>query len=133
MNRIHLAKNVLERIGLRVRTNHNSGFAREVFTALSLLLVAAKATCVVGRLLSDRKEALKLEQETARSREATDRGANERAHTEELLRTLRGEIFAAQMKVILDQQLGRETSPIVKKLAALKLPPTPRTNDWNNK
>lgn len=45
---------------------------------------------------------------------------------EELLDVLEGEIFAAQMKVILDKELGRETSPTVKKLAELKLPPRPR-------
>lgn len=48
----------------------------------------------------------------------TERGRT----TNEVLRTLRGEIFAAEMKVILDKELGRETSPIVKKLALLKLP-----------
>lgn len=41
---------------------------------------------------------------------------------DELLETLRGEIFAAEIKVALDKELGRETSPIVKKLAAVKLP-----------
>ncbi|TYC95857.1 hypothetical protein FQ377_14600 [Arthrobacter echini] len=48
--------------------------------------------------------------------------------TNELLETLRGEIFAAEVKVILDQRLGRETSPTVKKLAAVKLPPRARSH-----
>jgi hypothetical protein len=48
------------------------------------------------------------------------------ATTEELLRTLRREIFAAEIKVILDKELGRETSSTVKRLAALKLPPRAR-------
>ncbi|MPY12100.1 hypothetical protein [Arthrobacter bussei] len=43
--------------------------------------------------------------------------------TNELLRELDNEIFAAQMKVALDLQLGRETAPIVKRLAAMKMPP----------
>ncbi|NOJ58423.1 hypothetical protein [Arthrobacter sp. 260] len=42
--------------------------------------------------------------------------------TNELLRMLRSEIFAAQLKVVLDQKLGRETSPTVKKLAAMTMP-----------
>ncbi len=42
---------------------------------------------------------------------------------EELLKTLRREIFAAQMKVILDKEFGRETSPTVKKLAKMTMPP----------
>lgn len=46
---------------------------------------------------------------------------------EELLEALRGEIFAAEVKVILDKQLGRKTSPTVQKLAALKLAPASRT------
>lgn len=45
------------------------------------------------------------------------------ATTDELLRTLRREIFAAEMKVILDKELGRETSPTVKKLAGMRMPP----------
>ncbi|WDF33723.1 hypothetical protein PTW37_01985 [Arthrobacter agilis] len=51
------------------------------------------------------------------------------ATTEELLKTLRREIFAAEMKVILDKELGRETSPTVKRLAALKLPPRARLHE----
>lgn len=43
--------------------------------------------------------------------------------TEQLLRTLRREIFAAEMKVALDKELGRETSSTVKKLAGMKMPP----------
>lgn len=46
---------------------------------------------------------------------------------EELLKTLRREIFAAQMKVILDKELGRTTSPTVRKLAELKRPPFTET------
>lgn len=41
----------------------------------------------------------------------------------ELLRTLRREIYAAQLKVVLDKKLGRKTDPAVKKLAAMKMPP----------
>lgn len=43
--------------------------------------------------------------------------------TEKLLRTLRREIFAAQLKVVLDKKLGRVTSPAVKKLARMTMPP----------
>jgi hypothetical protein len=42
--------------------------------------------------------------------------------------TLRGEILAARLKVTLDEQLNRETSPTVKALAQMKLPPIVRPN-----
>lgn len=50
--------------------------------------------------------------------------ADSKPSTEQLLRTLRREIFAAQMKVALDKELGRKTSPTVKKLAGMKMPST---------
>lgn len=40
--------------------------------------------------------------------------------------TLRREILAARLKVTLDEQLGRKTSPTVKRLAKTKLPPIVR-------
>jgi hypothetical protein len=39
-----------------------------------------------------------------------------------VINTLRREILAARLKVILDEQLRRETSPTVKALARMKLP-----------
>lgn len=44
------------------------------------------------------------------------------ANRTEVLDTLRREIQAAQLKVVLDQELGRSTSDAVKKLAAMQLP-----------
>jgi hypothetical protein len=41
--------------------------------------------------------------------------------------TLRREIFAARLKTTLDEQLGRETSETVKRLAMMKLPPVVRS------
>lgn len=55
--------------------------------------------------------------------EAAEQERFQRTRADELLRTLRREIFAAEMKVILDKELGRETSSTVKKLAGIKLPP----------
>lgn len=46
---------------------------------------------------------------------------------EQVLRALRREILAAQLKVTLDEQLGRTTSRQVKELAEMKLPPLIRT------
>lgn len=40
--------------------------------------------------------------------------------------TLRREILAARLKGTLDEQLNRETSPTVKRLARMKLPPLRR-------
>lgn len=40
--------------------------------------------------------------------------------------TLRREILAARLKVTLDQELNRETSPTVKRLAQTTLPPIVR-------
>jgi hypothetical protein len=44
----------------------------------------------------------------------------------EVFDTLRREILAARLKVTLDQELKRETSPTVKRLAGMKLPPIVR-------
>lgn len=41
---------------------------------------------------------------------------------------LRREILAARLKVTLDKQLGRETSPTVQRLSKMKLPPLVRRN-----
>ncbi|MHA7271371.1 hypothetical protein [Arthrobacter sp. HLT1-20] len=48
------------------------------------------------------------------------------AHKGEVFDTLRREILAARLKVTLDQELKRETSPTVKRLAGMKLPPIVR-------
>jgi hypothetical protein len=40
-----------------------------------------------------------------------------------LFATLRREILAAQLKITLDEQMGRQASPKVKRLAKMKLPP----------
>lgn len=48
------------------------------------------------------------------------------ATREQLFARLRREILAARLKVTLDEQLHRETSPTVKHLAGMKLPPTGR-------
>ncbi|KQQ98411.1 hypothetical protein ASF72_18370 [Arthrobacter sp. Leaf141] len=45
------------------------------------------------------------------------------AKTNQVFATLRREILAARLKVTLDEQLRRETSPTVKRLAGMKLPP----------
>ncbi|MGW6174345.1 hypothetical protein ACWF5H_12685 [Arthrobacter sp. NPDC055138] len=47
---------------------------------------------------------------------------------EEVASTLRKEIRAARLKVTLDKKLGRETSPQVKLLAGMTLPPLVRGN-----
>lgn len=47
--------------------------------------------------------------------------------------TLRREILAARLKVTLDEQLGRTTSPTVIRLSKMRLPPIVRTyysNDY---
>ncbi|MGF4043314.1 hypothetical protein ACX800_03845 [Paenarthrobacter nitroguajacolicus] len=46
-----------------------------------------------------------------------------RARKEQVFKKLRREILAARLKVTLDQQLNRETSPSVKRLSEMKLPP----------
>ncbi|WP_354191377.1 hypothetical protein [Arthrobacter sp. UYCu712] len=48
------------------------------------------------------------------------------ARKEQVFATLRREILAARLKVVLDEQLNRETSPTVKALAQMKLPPIVR-------
>ena len=46
--------------------------------------------------------------------------------------TLRREILAARLKVTLDEQLKRETSPTVKRLSQMKLPPIVRPYPADN-
>lgn len=41
------------------------------------------------------------------------------------------EILAARLKVTLDEQLGRETSPMVKRLSRMKLPPIVHGDDFS--
>jgi hypothetical protein len=48
------------------------------------------------------------------------------ARRDKIFAILRREILAARLKVTLDEQLGRETSPTVKHLAGMKLPPIGR-------
>ncbi|MDJ0356061.1 hypothetical protein [Paenarthrobacter sp. PH39-S1] len=48
------------------------------------------------------------------------------ANRDQVFATLRREILAARLKVTLDEQLGRQTSPTVKRLAGMKLPPIGR-------
>ncbi|MGW6174344.1 hypothetical protein ACWF5H_12680 [Arthrobacter sp. NPDC055138] len=47
---------------------------------------------------------------------------------ERVFETLRREILAARLKVTLDEELDRQTSPTVKRLARMKLPPIVRSN-----
>lgn len=55
---------------------------------------------------------------------------------DQVFETLRREILAARLKVTLDEQLHRKTSPTVKRLAKMKLPPVRRSynlfDDGNN-
>jgi hypothetical protein len=53
----------------------------------------------------------------------TKRGTYDPACKDQVFATLRREILAARLKVTLDEQLNRETSPMVKRLARMKLPP----------
>jgi hypothetical protein len=48
------------------------------------------------------------------------------AHKAQVFDTLRREILAARLKVTLDEQLHRDTSTTVKRLAQMKLPPITR-------
>lgn len=48
--------------------------------------------------------------------------------TNQVFAMLRREILAARLKVTLDNQLGRETSPTVIRLAKMKLPPMARSH-----
>lgn len=58
--------------------------------------------------------------------EATRRSPAGNATTkDQVFATLRREILAARLKVTLDEQLGRETSPTVIRLSNMKLPPIP--------
>ncbi|MET3172955.1 UNVERIFIED_ORG: hypothetical protein ABIB52_000783 [Arthrobacter sp. UYCu721] len=52
---------------------------------------------------------------------------------EEVFDSLRREILAARLKVTLDEQLKRPTSPTVKRLADMKLPPEVRPQRFVSK
>jgi hypothetical protein len=47
----------------------------------------------------------------------------DRARKEQVFKKLRREILAARLKVTLDEQLNRKTSPAQKRLSEMKLPP----------
>ncbi|MCP1413685.1 hypothetical protein [Paenarthrobacter sp. A20] len=57
----------------------------------------------------------------------TEQSNTDKAHKDQVFRKLRREILAARLKVTLDEQLKRPTSPTVKKLSAMKLPAIVRT------
>jgi aromatic ring-cleaving dioxygenase len=57
---------------------------------------------------------------------ATKRRTYDPTNKDQLFATLRREILAARLKVTLDAQLGRETSPTVLGLSKMKLPPRVR-------
>ncbi|WP_104086301.1 hypothetical protein [Arthrobacter sp. GMC3] len=56
----------------------------------------------------------------------TNRRTYDPANKDQVFATLRHEILAARLKVALDERLRRETSPTVKRLANMKLPPMVR-------
>lgn len=56
----------------------------------------------------------------------TNRRTYDPTRKDQVFNTLRREILAARLKVTLDEQLHRETSPTVKRLAGMKLPPIVR-------
>lgn len=68
-----------------------------------------------------------------RAGKATDRMTRRLTRKHQLLRTLRREIPAARLKVTLDEQLNRKTSPAVRRLAAMELPPRIRPPDRPDK
>jgi hypothetical protein len=64
----------------------------------------------------------------ARRKPVTNRRTYDPTNKDQVFATLRREILAARLKVTLDEQLNRETSPTVKALAGMKLPPIVRPN-----
>ena len=58
----------------------------------------------------------------ARRKPVTNRRTYDPTNKEQVFATLRREILAARLKVTLDEQLNRETSPTVKPLGKMKLP-----------
>lgn len=56
----------------------------------------------------------------------TKRRTYDPARKDQVFYTLRREILAARLKVTLDEQLNRETSPTVLRLSRMKLPPIVR-------
>ncbi|AOT04706.1 hypothetical protein [Arthrobacter sp. U41] len=56
----------------------------------------------------------------------SERTTYDPTNKDQVFATLRREILAARLKVTLDEQLNRETSPTVKALAGMKLPPIVR-------
>lgn len=59
----------------------------------------------------------------------TNRRKYDPKRKEQVFDTLRREILAARLKVTLDEQLGRTTSPTVRRLSKMKLPPIVRAYD----
>lgn len=94
------------------------------------------AECCRGALARDKLAANGRDEEQdpsgAGENEAMQRslaGNATRAHparTNQVFATLRREILAARLKVTLDEQLGRKTSPTVTHLAGMNLPPIGR-------
>lgn len=58
----------------------------------------------------------------------TNRRKYDPACKDQVFATLRREILAARLKVTLDEQLNRKTSPTVERLAKMKLPPIVRSS-----
>ncbi len=69
----------------------------------------------------------RISPETSEGRLMAPQIDRNRARKEQVFKKLRREILAARLKVTLDQQLNRETSPSVKRLSEMKLPPRLRS------
>lgn len=67
------------------------------------------------------------ENEATRRSLACNASRADPTNKEQVFATLRREILAARLKVTLDEQLGRATSPTVTRLSKMKLPPIART------
>jgi aromatic ring-cleaving dioxygenase len=108
----------------------------QVFATLRREILAARLKVTLDEQLSRRTSPkvkllaqMKLPPRVVLSRGVdgeAERRAYDPTNKEQVFATLRREILAARLKVTLDSQLGRETSPTVERLAGMKLPPIAR-------
>lgn len=126
----------MRRNSITERRKYRASGNGHVFNTLRREILAARLKVILDEEL-DRPTSVKVKRLAAmdlprivRSVSHDDRATDRQTHVptkkDQVFRTLRREILAARLKVTLDEQLGRETSRTVMRLAGMKLPPMGR-------
>lgn len=121
---------------MAIRRTYDPANKDEVFSTLRREILAARLMVTLsGQLHRETSPTVKLlagmklpwiVRPTCRADDVANHDSKNLHRKDHIFSTLRREILAARLMVTLDGQLNRETSPTVKSLAGMKLPPIVR-------